>query len=69
MLSSRAFVLNNFAGKGKALATADLAAEALVGTFRMGGSRTHGIANFILAKRIADADNHWFLLMRINYHA
>jgi hypothetical protein len=66
MLSSRAFGLNDFTGKGQALAALDLAAEALIGTFGMGGTRTHSIANLVFAQRIADADNHHLLLMRLD---
>jgi hypothetical protein len=66
MLSSRAFCLNNFTGKRQALAALNLATEALIGAFGMRRSGTHGIAKLVLAQRIADADNHRFLLMRID---
>jgi hypothetical protein len=58
MLSSRAFSLNDFAREGEALATAHFATEPLIGAFRMRRARTHGIADFMFAKGIADTDNH-----------
>jgi hypothetical protein len=66
MLSSRAFGLNDFAREGQALATANVAAKALVSAFRMVRSGAYSIANIILAQGIADADNHCLLLMRID---
>jgi hypothetical protein len=65
MLSSRAFGLNDFARERQALTAANFAAKAFVRTFRMRRTRTHGVTNFIFAQRIADADNHHALLMRI----
>jgi hypothetical protein len=65
MLSSRAFGLDDFARERQALTAANFAAKAFIRTFGMGRTRTHGIANLVLAQRIADADNHDVLLMRI----
>jgi hypothetical protein len=66
MLSSRAFGLNDFACEWQALAALNLATETLISTFGMGRTCTHGITYLVFTQRIADADNHRLLLLRIN---
>jgi hypothetical protein len=58
MLSSRAFVVNDFAGEGQALAAADFAAEAFVGAFGMARSSAGGIAQIGFPYSIANANDH-----------
>jgi hypothetical protein len=66
LASNRVFAVDDFAGKGDALATLQLAAEPTIGLAGAAGTMASGFAHLMFLQCVADTNDHRrFLLLRI----